>query len=559
MQITLLIISYSILKYRISKINTSDQVFYNKFEIFELSIRKFLKSGELKEALISKMNKNFHIHRDILNIVIQAYYCCDILFNNNLAYNKIIGINYEGINIFTNFQIFKCRKAILSQCKASEMQCIQFYQYLKDFEKLKLDDNDFCEKYFKFLLGVIEPDPNILKLKSYINELVDSKSLLINSYESILKIFPNSKEINKMYGSFLINILFDINKGESYYHKRNKSIANKRNAIKEDFSKINDRGFLIFSGNIKNIGKVIYANKTFLKLMGTSRDLIKSSFFSHFLPKSYSKDHNLLLQHFMSNFRGNTVYKSLPLFLVNYNGHLSEFFISLECIADKDSINFLCSIDPIHSGERELAIIDLNGNICSHSKDFINMLGYDDKNAEGMNIQYYMPDIVISELTIDSIYEIKRRKTINIEKETINTIGIILKCCKIDEITIYVLFITDDSNQLNSWKLKRNFYDIQGTDYKYLTTENQQLDEEQEKIDEELELKAASKHVLQIPDKNNYNSNNKKMKNSSTQSKIDTHSTTIGLLDNYELKAAEKSTKVIGATRIFLLVSVAYI
>ena len=554
MQIILLILTHLILKYRISKISLNHQAIYNKFEIFELSIRKLLKSGELEEELITKMNKNFRIHRDKLNIVTQAYYCSDVLLNEGLAYNKIIGIKYKGLNVFTNFQVYKCRKAIMSQCKNLSIERIRLYQYFIDLEKLKSDDISFCERYSKFSKAIIEPNPNLSKLKDYIDEIVDSKRDLINLYESILTAFPSSEEVNEMYGSFLINILCDINKGQFYLTK--KKSENNANSLKQTFIKVNDRGYLIFSGNIQDIGKAIYANKAFLNFMNIPRDLIKTYFFSNFLPKLYSKEHTLLLKTFLNNITENVVYKSLPLFLVNYNGYLSEYFITLECIADQDSINFLCSIDPIHSGRRELAIIDLNGFIYSHSKDFISILGYNEKNAEGINIQYYIPDIIITELIIDSIYE---KMYTNTKSKAIKTIGIVLKCCKIREITIYVLYITDDMNQLNSWKSEKNFYDIEGINKKYFISEIQQIEEEEEKLDEEKEIKAVSKHLLQLPDENNKNFMEKIDKENLLQSKVNNHSSSGKFIDNYDIKAAEKSKTVLRVARVLLFISVTHI
>ena len=206
MQIILLSVSYSINKYRISNIDTNYQAFNNKFEIFELYIRKFLHSGELEEDLIDQMNKNFNIYKDKLNIIIQTYYCNDVLLNQTLAYNKIIGIKYKGFNIFTNFQVYRCRKIIMSLCKGSEAEGIKLFQYFTDLEKLKLDDIDYCEKYSKFSQTIIEPDPNLSKLRELIDELVDTKTNLIKDYESILTNYPNSIEVNEMYGSLLTNI-----------------------------------------------------------------------------------------------------------------------------------------------------------------------------------------------------------------------------------------------------------------------------------------------------------------------------------------------------------------
>ena len=216
MQLIIVTISYSALKYRISKIGMHHQHFYNKFAIFELSIRSFLKSDELGDNLLELMNKNFMLNRDKFNIVIQAYYCSDILFNQTLAYNKIIGIKYKGLDIFTNYQVYKCRKAIISLCKLSAAEGIQLYQYFADLEKLKIDDKNFCEQFTKFSYNIIESNPNLSNLKVSIVELIGSKKLLLNSYESILSTFPNSNEVNDMYGSLLINILSDNAKGELY-------------------------------------------------------------------------------------------------------------------------------------------------------------------------------------------------------------------------------------------------------------------------------------------------------------------------------------------------------
>ena len=54
MQIVLLTVSYSIMKYRISSISTDYQAFNYKFSSFELSVRKYLKSGELEEEIKNK-------------------------------------------------------------------------------------------------------------------------------------------------------------------------------------------------------------------------------------------------------------------------------------------------------------------------------------------------------------------------------------------------------------------------------------------------------------------------------------------------------------------------
>ena len=308
---------------------------------------------------------------------------------------------------------------------------------------------------------------------------------------------------------------------------------------------------MTISGDKKNLGKVLYASKCFLKFTEIPTDLVKTFFFSNFIPRSYSKDHDQLLAHFTKNYTESVIYKSLPLFLVNYYGYLCEFFVSLECVGDKDSINFLCSIEPINSENRELAVIDLSGYIYSHSKHFLNVFGYDQQNAENMNIQYYIHEIIISELIIDSTYEIEYMLPKNTDKQVNKTIGLILKCSKIAEITIYTLFITDNMNELNNWKLKKDFYANQ--EYKCIMSE--EIEEEQ-KVNEN---KAAKKNLLQLPDENILNTDKMKIFDKVSQLKLDAQSSTLNTLDQHELKAVEQSKRVLKVTTILLFLSVLYI
>ena len=115
MQFFLLLLTYALIKYRISKINANSEACFNNFEDFELTIRNFLKTGELNEELILKMNKNFKIDKNPLNRVVLAYYCNDLLQNFMLAYNEVIRVNYSGFNIFINF-LFR-KKQFLKKAK----------------------------------------------------------------------------------------------------------------------------------------------------------------------------------------------------------------------------------------------------------------------------------------------------------------------------------------------------------------------------------------------------------------------------------------------------------
>ena len=169
-------------------------------------------------------------------------------------------------------------------------------------------------------------------------------------------------------------------------------------------------------------------------------DLLKTNSFFNFLPHLISKRFNELLLDFVENCTDIVLFKNLPLFLIDYQGYLCECFISIELIGGNESINFVCSIDLINSMKREIAAVDLNGVIYAHSKNFLKILGYNQNCVENMNIQYYFPEIIISELIIDTVYKVKSQQENKI-------IDIMLKTCKIQDTIIYTLFITDDINE----------------------------------------------------------------------------------------------------------------
>ena len=562
LQAILLILSYALIKYRISKINTDPESYYSDFEKYELSIRNFLKSGELVESLILKMNKNFKYDKNQLNIIFQAYYCNDVLQNFKLAYNKIIGLKYHGFDIFLNFQIFKCR-TIMTNLNKHSSELYKIYQYFINVQNLKLKDCTFCETYSKLLEAIITPNPNLLNLKTKINKLTHQKRALIELYILILDEFPNSAEVNEMYGSFLVDIFCDIDKGQIYL---NKILTSKKlNESDENSNTINNRGLAIISGNPQNIGKILYANKSFISF---SIESIQTYSFSNLIPSLFSKEHDNLLMKFTEDCTDVIVYRQAPLFLVDYQGFLCECFIGIECIGDNDSVNFLCKIDPIVSTNREIAVIDLSGFIYSHSTKFIRILGFDQIHAENMNIQYYLTDIVISELQLDKIYEIEISndglQQDHAHKDSfivhrIKTIWIILKCCNILHLNIYALYLTDDPNQAISWRNLEDFYtsrDNQNENEKK-TEDNPRKKVKKIPRKKEIKIIEESKQYPKI-DTKHIHKDKDTTTNKITNPNSDSHSNSVMILDKNEEKAVYKSSQVLKISKVLLFVSVIY-
>ena len=553
MQVFLFVLAILILNYRIARIETNPELYYKHFEDFELSIRNYLKSGELKESLIAKLDKNFKTDENLLNRIAQAYYCNDMLKNTRLAYNKIIVVKYHRLNFFLNFQIYKCKKIMKKLCNKSTGG-YKIYQYIVAIENLALKDCEFCEYYAKLTEIILQPKPSLSKLKLNINKVIKKKAMLVLLYHAALAKFPDSEEVNENFGSLLLGILCDIDKGQFYLDKI--ETDKKFNCMDGKSSTINNQSFILISGKSNNIGKILYASKGFINIIGVSKELLQTSLFSNFLPCIIAKQHDALLLNFIDHCIDIIVYESLPLFILDYQGFLIECFISIECVGSSESANFLCSIEPINSTKREFAVIDLSGLIYSHSKNFLKILGCEQKYGENINIQYYAPEIIINDLIIDFVYEIQLSNNNN------KNIKIILRRCKINDIKIFALFITDDiNNQENLWKNLDDFYILEKDYYSGIEEMKQKMWIEDNNTTWKKETMAVSGEDKQKAEKNIDKSINisKPQKGSMKMLEILESPKNIKLeLNRKESMAVNKSTKALQISKILLFTSVNY-
>ena len=553
MQVVLLILTDLLLKHRISKINTNLDLSFLKFEKYELLIRRFLKSGELKENLLVKLNENFKYDKNSLNRVVSAYYCNDVLQNYKLAFNQIVGVKYDRVNILLNYQIYKCRKIMMNICKKLS-EGHRIHQFFIDFEKVKLEDYHFCEIYLKFSEEIISPLPKLSRLKGIINKLAKKKKSLIDLYTSILSKFPNSEEVNYLYGSLLLDILYDIDKGQWYLSKIIK--VKKTKSVIQNLDSLNDQPMFIFSGNPQTIGKILHANTNFLTFTSLPVEEIQTCSFFNFLPNLYLKEHENILLTFIENCTETVVYGLLPLFLLNYQGFLCECFISIECVGNNESVNFLCKADPIHSANREVAVIDNDGIISAHSENFLKIFGVNQNHGENMSIQYFIPDIKVSKLKLDMIYEFNLEN--NSPQQEDKTIKVILKCCTFHKITVRALFLTQDIDQIDTWNKPEEFYVNKWNKYNIEELTENKLEEEK-KIMKEISITEEAKTKLKKNNEKNFaNLDIGKLNKKNGIQNSETHSNSTMVLDKSEAIAVKKSIRALQVSKLLLFVSVIY-
>ena len=358
-----------------------------------------------------------------------------------------------------------------------------------------------------------------------------------------------------MYGSLLLDLLYDTDNGQLFLSKLLK--AKSLRTVNQFSECLNYQSLVIFSGNSQHFGRILYANNNFASFLNFNIDLIQTYSFSNFLPNLISKGHDKMLLDFIEHCTDTIVYKFLPLFLLNNQGFLCECFITIESIANDDSVNFFSAIDPINSSKRELAIVSLDGYIYNHSQNFLTILGNDQNHGENINIRYYLPEININELIIDTIYEVNLSNYNSQQKN--KTIGIILKCCLIKDIKIYVLYLTDNLNQIKKWRKKTDFYRNDHNNFKIQIIKGEILVEDGKEIMRKndkkiMMLEEAKQKIEKIDEKVNKTDNNKSQHWGVQNS--ENHLDSLAILEKNEAAAFKKSILALKVSKILLLITV---
>ena len=386
MQPVIVVMTLFVFDYRISKIKPLNSSLTLDFNLFELSARPYLINGELEEEILRIFNKNHTFAKNKNSLVLQADYCNDILNNPMLAAIKISRTSHFGLDLCSNFQVFRCKEN-LNKINSVLSEGFKLYNYLCKIKKVKKEDKNLCEELLKFVEKIVENRSSLSGHKQRINNISKQIKSLNSKYLALLSFSPDSITVLGMYGSLLSNILGKTEQGDLYENKKNRVNLSKSRKRKECSVNVEERGcVLIVSGNQKTIGKILYANSNMLVFLDTSQSIIEESYLSQFIPKPFDTFHDEFLLNFVINSTSHQALRRTRLFILNYHGFLVECYFNSECVGFEGSHYFISEIEPITTNKRELALIDLAGTIFCHSQNFPGLLGVKEKKIESLNI-----------------------------------------------------------------------------------------------------------------------------------------------------------------------------
>ncbi|OMJ77840.1 hypothetical protein SteCoe_22473 [Stentor coeruleus] len=471
-QLPILILVKETLRFRESSLPDINNITSSNFYFFELSIRKYLTSGSLKEGLLSYLVKNYHHYPCKSNRIIQAYYCSDILHNKMLGLNKIIGIQSKGLDIFTNFQVYKCKEQLKEECQNTS-EGFKLHQYFVDFFKAKEKDKGFCLEYLSFIEKISRGKYKINELRWFINSLAKETKKIRKMYENILERFPTSIDTKGLYGSLLINVLNDVENGNKFIGKAEETrVALNKGMPKHHLSFANGRAFIVLSGKPETIGKLMFFTNNFLDFLHLKGKEARGLSINSLMPKDFREPHDNFLLNFLENTTNIEVFKCMPSFMLDSKGFLLECTMSSEIIGCVDSVNFICAIDMIlASKDRGFSFMHPNGLLKEHSKNFPLILGLNKKSIENIYIQEIFQDFSFDDFSTVDFVQVRY----NLQSKLIN---ILIKDVQVGNAILKILYVCFDTHELH--KLERlNTFDLKNIENRrisFLLASGERLD-----------------------------------------------------------------------------------
>lgn len=447
MQPMILCISFYMLKYRMSRIQIMQDRKFSSIDKYELMLRNIIINEKEKDTILRIFDTNIHLRHHKLKVILESYFCTDVLGNCTLGLNKISQISHLGFDIFSNFQVFRCKTVLEISCEQLSPG-YKLYKYFSNYKKALKHDQLFCKDLYLFMVEIISNTKKVKVAHDFMINAIKELEKGILYYENLFKNFPESTEVAKNYANLLNDFINDYEKADICL-KNLKGTEIDKNMQKIDYSISKGRCFFVVSGNYHILGKFVFYNFEFLKFLDFSHESLKEITINNIIPIKRD-NHTFLLYKFLNRATSHKIFTGEELTLLDSKGFLKECKIICECISYKNTANFLCIVDPLRGRIREIALLDSAGMILFHSENFPLLVSSQLKFIENIFLNEFFIGFSPADIIKNHIqkYELKGK-----------TVYTLLKSIIIGKTEIITLLATSDKNEKKFWKSNIGMFD----------------------------------------------------------------------------------------------------
>ncbi|KAI9326870.1 hypothetical protein BDR26DRAFT_940900 [Obelidium mucronatum] len=306
------------------------------------------------------------------------------------------------------FMIFKRHRDLNERAIGSDG--VDFIAFERHLATAKKNERKATISIVQFWAELMKRHPSIHKLETYGSAITSAITAARGSYLTLIKLSPNSPNVYRMYGAFLINVINDAKKGQELIDhaeeieeeaQRETGFRNELDddgvpGVAEEMSMFSeDNGLITISGEKSNMCQVIHANPAFLKLFGFKKHELVGENINKIIPNPFCTIHDVLVSRYVETGFAKVIDRVRQVLGLNGDGYLFVFILCVKHIVDPEGKqSFVGVVKPGPSRPNAGNVIMNDGFTILHaSENVCRLLGIRPRQTMDFNIRDIFPKI----------------------------------------------------------------------------------------------------------------------------------------------------------------------
>ncbi|KAI9334520.1 hypothetical protein DFJ73DRAFT_962976 [Zopfochytrium polystomum] len=267
------------------------------------------------------------------------------------------------------FIIFRRQRLLNERFAGGDV--IDFIAFEQNLQNARQNERKATIAVVQFWSELLKRHPSFYKLQSYGAAISQAVSLAQSHYITLIKLSPDTPQVFRLYGNFLINVLNDHKQGQELIdHADELEDEDERENIGDDDSLdiksvasvstnidlfSDENGLITMSGEHANLGIILNANPTALRMFGYKRSELIGRKIEKIIPSPFAEMHDTFLRRYLQTGFAKVIDRSRQILGINNSNYLIPFMLHVKhMVDDKGKQTFIgvvkaCRESP-HSG-----------------------------------------------------------------------------------------------------------------------------------------------------------------------------------------------------------------
>ncbi|KAJ3240839.1 hypothetical protein HDU81_002692 [Chytriomyces hyalinus] len=233
-----------------------------------------------------------------------------------------------------------------------------FIAYEKHLQNAKRNEKKAGIAMVQFWSELMKKNPSIHKLESYGSAITTAITVAQQSFIALIKISPNSPNIFRMYGSFVINILDDSKRGQDLLdhaeeleeeaqreggYTRNNDDEDGDDRMQENVPRAtemdmfsDENGLITISGETNNLCEVLQANAKFLNIFGFKKNELVGVNVTKIIPAPFADPHDAFVARYLETGFAKIIDRPRQILGLHASKHLISVIICVKHVVDAE-------------------------------------------------------------------------------------------------------------------------------------------------------------------------------------------------------------------------------